>query len=206
MSLLETRIQDKNILKLIRKCLQSGIMINGVKVTNERGVPQGSPLSPLLSNIILDELDKELERRGHRFCRYADDCNAYVKSRKAGIRLKKSITEFIEKKLKLKVNEEKSAVDRPWRRKFLGFSFTYGPNPRIRISKESLKAAKQKIREITVSFKTHANRRENKEAECVSDRMVQLLRIGRDTQPIQESRRVDSSAASDVQLETMEEG
>jgi RNA-directed DNA polymerase len=149
MSLLETRIQDKNILKLIRKCLQSGIMINGVKVTNERGVPQGSPLSPLLSNIILDELDKELERRGHRFCRYADDCNAYVKSRKAGIRLKKSITEFIEKKLKLKVNEEKSAVDRPWRRKFLGFSFTYGPNPRIRISKESLKAAKQRIRDIT---------------------------------------------------------
>lgn len=154
MGILGKRVQDKGILKLIRKCLQSGIMMNGIKVTNERGVPQGSPLSPLLSNIILDELDKELERRGHRFCRYADDCNVYVKSRKAGIRLKESITQFIEKKLKLRVNEEKSAVDRPWRRKFLGFSFTYELTARIRIAKESVKAAKQKIRQITSRSKS----------------------------------------------------
>lgn len=149
MGLLAKRIEDKMILKLIRKYLQSGIMANGVKTGNERGVPQGGPLSPLLSNIILDELDKELEKRGHRFCRYADDCNIYVKSRKAGYRLKESITQFIEKKLRLKVNEKKSAVDRPWRRKFLGFSFTFHYDPKIRIAKESIKAAKERIREIT---------------------------------------------------------
>lgn len=154
MGLLAKRIEDKMVLKLIRKYLQSGIMGNGVKIGNERGVPQGGPLSPLLSNIILDELDKELEKRGHRFCRYADDCNIYVKSRKAGYRLKESITQFIERKLKLKVNEEKSAVDRPWERKFLGFSFTYEPTPRIRIAKESVKAAKHKIREITSRSKS----------------------------------------------------
>jgi RNA-directed DNA polymerase len=149
MGLLARKIQDKPLLKLIRGYLQSGIMENGVKVSNERGVPQGGPLSPLLSNIVLDELDKELEQRGHRFCRYADDCNIYIKSKKAGNRLKRSITEFIERKLKLKVNEKKSAVDRPWKRKFLGFSFTHHEDPKIRIAKESIQNAKQRIRKIT---------------------------------------------------------
>jgi RNA-directed DNA polymerase len=149
MGILAKRVQDKTLLKLIRRYLESGVMIGGVKVANEQGVPQGGPLSPLLANIVLDELDKELERRGHRFVRYADDCNIYVKSRRAGERVMTSITRFIENKLRLKVNMEKSAVDRPWKRKFLGFSFTWEPKPRIRVAKESLKRAKQKLKELT---------------------------------------------------------
>ncbi|TCP59905.1 group II intron reverse transcriptase/maturase, partial [Baia soyae] len=154
MSLLVKKITDKQILKLIRRYLQSGIMVNGLRVSNEQGVPQGGPLSPLLSNIMLDVLDKELEKRGHRFVRYADDCNIYVRTRKAGERVKKSVTEFIKQKLKLKVNQEKSAVDRPWKRKFLGFSFTHHHQPKIRIAKESIKRAKEKIREITSRSKS----------------------------------------------------
>ncbi|EGD52234.1 RNA-directed DNA polymerase (Reverse transcriptase) [Thermoanaerobacter ethanolicus JW 200] len=107
MSKLEKRIGDKRVLKLIRRYLESGVMINGIKVSTEEGTPQGGPLSPLLANIMLDELDKELEKRGHKFCRYADDCNIYVKSRSAGNRVMKSIKKFIESKLKLKVNEAK---------------------------------------------------------------------------------------------------
>ena len=124
MGTLAKRIEDKRLLKLIRKYLKSGIMINGIVTTSEEGTPQGGPLSPLLSNIVLDELDKELEKRGHKFVRYADDCNIYVKTKKAGNRVMDSVTSFIEGKLKLKVNLNKSAVDRPWKRKFLGFSFT----------------------------------------------------------------------------------
>ena len=123
MSLVAKVIQDKVTLKLIRKFLQAGIMENGVVSVNKEGTPQGGPLSPLLSNIMLTELDKELEKRGHRFVRYADDCTIYVKSPRAGERVKQGITEFIEKKLKLKVNEEKSAVGKPIARTFLGVSF-----------------------------------------------------------------------------------
>jgi RNA-directed DNA polymerase len=123
MSLVAKTISDKPTLKLIRRYLQSGIMENGVVTVNREGTPQGGPLSPLLSNIILNELDKELEKRGHRFVRYADDSNIYVKSQKAGERVKENITAFIEKKLKLKVNEEKSAVGKPKARIFLGVSF-----------------------------------------------------------------------------------
>lgn len=146
---LAEKIQDKRLLKLIRKYLQSGVMLNGVVVGTTEGAPQGGPLSPLLSNIVLDELDKELEKRGHRFVRYADDANIYVKTRKAGERVMQSITTFVEKKLKLKVNQEKSAVDRPWKRKFLGFSFTSNREPKIRIAKQSLIKVKQKIRNLT---------------------------------------------------------
>lgn len=149
MGLLAKQIEDKTILKLIRSYLESGIMIHGLEMASEEGVPQGGPLSPLLSNIMLNELDKELEQRGHRFVRYADDCNIYVKTKKAGHRIKESITEFIEKRLKLKVNDEKSAVDRPWKRKFLGFSFTNHTQPKIRLAKETLKKVKQKIRSYT---------------------------------------------------------
>src|SRR5690606_22392855 len=118
--LVAKKVKDKAILRIIRRYLESGVMVNGVKRDSEEGVPQGGPLSPLLSNILLDELDKELEERRHRFVRYADDCNIYVKTKKAGIRVLRSITRFLEKKLRLKVNQEKSAVDRPWKRKFLG--------------------------------------------------------------------------------------
>ena len=145
MGVLAKRIEDKRLLKLIRKYLKSGIMINGIVATSEEGTPQGGPLSPLLSNIVLDELDKELEERGHKFVRYADDCNIYVKTKKAGNRVMNSVTSFIEGKLKLKVNLNKSAVDRPWKRKFLGFSFTFHKEPKVRIAKESVKRMKNKI-------------------------------------------------------------
>ena len=119
-------MEDKRLLKLIRAFLNAGVMENGLVSPTEEGTPQGGPLSPLLSNLVLDELDRELERRGHRFVRYADDCNIYVRSERAGQRVMESLQHFITKKLKLKVNEAKSAVARPWERKFLGFSFTSG--------------------------------------------------------------------------------
>lgn len=149
MSRVARKIKDKRVLKLIRAYLQSGVMTGGVCVSSEEGTPQGGPLSPLLGNILLDDLDKELERRGLRFCRYADDCNIYVKTRRAGERVKASVTRFLEGKLKLKVNEEKSAVDWPWKRKFLGFSFTFEKETRIRLAPKSLKRVKNKIRELT---------------------------------------------------------
>ena len=149
MGVLMKRMKDMTVIKLIRKYLQAGIMINGVVHEAEEGTPQGGPLSPLLSNIILDELDKELEKRGHKFVRYADDCTIYTKSRKAGKRVMDSVTLFIETVLKLKVNREKSAVDRPWKRKFLGFSFTIHRDPKIRISNESVKRLKVNIRKLT---------------------------------------------------------
>jgi len=150
MSLLSRKVKDKRVLKLIRKYLESGIITNGVKVENEEGTPQGGPLSPLLANIMLDELDKELEKRGHRFCRYADDCNIYVKSRKAGERVMMSVTRYIEEKLKLRVNRNKSAVDRPSRRKFLGFSFyTVKGRARNFIHSKCIRKFKGKVKIIT---------------------------------------------------------
>jgi RNA-directed DNA polymerase len=150
MALVARKVKDKRVLKLIRQYLESGIMVNGLKVKNEEGTPQGGPLSPLLANIMLDELDKELEKRGHRFCRYADDCNIYVKSQKAGERVMQKVTRFLEEGLKLKVNRDKSAVDRPWRRKFLGFSFYLRKGEiRIRIHEKPVSRLKEKIREIT---------------------------------------------------------
>lgn len=154
MGKLAKTITDKRLLKLIRKYLKSGVMINGVVSDSERGTPQGGPLSPLLSNIVLDELDKELEKRGHLFVRYADDCHIYVKTPKAGRRVMDSLTAFIEEKLNLKVNRTKSCVDRPWRRKFLGFSFTSRGEPKVRIAKESIKRMKQRIKAITSRSKS----------------------------------------------------
>ena len=144
------RVEDKRLLKLIRAFLNAGVMENGLVSPSVEGTPQGGPLSPLLSNLVLDELDRELENRGHRFVRYADNCNIYVRSERAGQRVMESISHFITQKLKLKVNEAKSAVARPQERKFLGFSFTAGPNIRRAIAPKSLERFKQaKIREIT---------------------------------------------------------
>jgi RNA-directed DNA polymerase len=143
------RVEDKRLLKLIRAFLNAGVMENGLVSPSVEGTPQGGPLSPLLSNLVLDELDRELERRGHRFIRYADDCNIYVRSEQAGQRVMKSITHFITYKLKLKVNESKSAVARPQERKFLGFSFTAGPDVKRIIAPKALERFKRRAREIT---------------------------------------------------------
>ena len=143
------RVEDKRLLKLIRAFLNAGVMENGLVSPSVEGTPQGGPLSPLLSNLVLDELDRELERRGHRFVRYADDSNIYVRSEKAGQRVMESVRRFITQKLKLKVNEAKSAVARPQERKFLGFSFTAGPEVKRVIAPKALDRFKQRIREIT---------------------------------------------------------
>lgn len=148
MSRLARRISDKRVLGLIRRYLQAGMMKGGVVSPRAEGTPQGGPLSPLLSNILLDELDKELERRGHKFCRYADDCNIYVRSKAAGERVMKSVTEFLARRLRLKVNAEKSAVARPWERKFLGYSMTWHKQPRLKAAPESIRRLKAKVRAI----------------------------------------------------------
>src|SRR6516225_11747732 len=143
------RVEDKRLRKLSRAFLNAGVMENGLVSPSVEGTPQGGPLSPLLSNLVLDELDRELMRRGHRYVRYADDCNIYVRSERAGQRVMKSITRFIMQKLKLKVNETKSAVARPQERKFLGFSFTDGPEVRRVIAPKALDRFKRRVREIT---------------------------------------------------------
>ena len=149
MARIETRVSDRRLLKLIRSFLKAGVMESGLVSPVDEGTPQGGPLSPLLSNIVLDEFDRELERRGLRFARYADDCNVYVRSRRAGERVMASITRFITTKLKLKVNEQKSAVARPWERKFLGFSFTANREPKRRIAPKAVIRFKEKVRELT---------------------------------------------------------
>jgi RNA-directed DNA polymerase len=145
------RVGDKELLKLIRAFLNAGVMENGLVSPSVEGTPQGGPLSPLLSNLVLDELDRELEARGHRFVRYADDCNIYVRSERAGQRVMESVKRFITGKLKLKVNEAKSAVAKPQERKFLGFSFLVrtGKEPRRRIAPKAIDRFKERIREIT---------------------------------------------------------
>src|SRR5215813_8269982 len=149
MGLVAKRVADKRLLKLIRGFLTAGVMEGGLASPTEEGTPQGGPLSPLLSNLMLDVLDKELEKRGHCFVRYADDCNIYVCSRKAGERVMEGIERFLAKRLKLKVNKAKSAVAKPSVRKFLGFSFTVGREPRRRIAPQALTRFKARVREWT---------------------------------------------------------
>lgn len=148
MARIAKKVKDKCVLRLIRRYLRSGIMVDGVVLDREKGTPQGGPLSPLLSNIMLDALDKELEKRGLPFCRYADDCNIYVGSKRAGERVMASISAFIEAKLKLKVNCEKSAVARPWERKFLGYSFTSERKTRLRVAVASVDRFMEKARAL----------------------------------------------------------
>jgi RNA-directed DNA polymerase len=149
MAKIAERVSDKRLLKLIRAFLCAGVMESGLVSPVDEGTPQGGPLSPLLSNIVLDELDREIERRGLRFARYADDCNIYVRSSRAGTRVMESIVRFITTKLKLKVNAQKSAVARPWERKFLGFSFTSAGVPKRRIAPKAVARFKERVRELT---------------------------------------------------------
>jgi RNA-directed DNA polymerase len=169
MARIAKRVSDQRMLKLIRAFLKAGVMENGLVSPVDEGTPQGGPLSPLLSNIVLDEFDRELERRGHRFARYADDCNIYVRSRRAGERVMASITAFITTKLKLKVNQQKSAVARPWERKFLGFSFTWERQPRRRIAPKAVVRFKERVRELT-------QRTRGVSAEKMAEELSQYLR------------------------------
>ena len=148
MARLARRIKDRRVLRLIRRYLEAGMMTSGLVTPRREGTPQGGPLSPLLSNILLDELDKELERRGHQFCRYADDCNIYVRSRSAGERVLRSLTRFLEQRLRLKVNAAKSAVARPWEQKFLGYSMTWHRDPRLKVATGTVARLKEKLREL----------------------------------------------------------
>jgi RNA-directed DNA polymerase len=165
MSRVARRVQDERILKLIRRYLEAGMMSEGVVSARTEGTPQGGPLSPLLSNILLTDLDRELERRGHRFCRYADDCNIYVKSEVAGQHAMAAITDYLERKLKLQVNRDKSAVARPWQRKFLGYSVTMHKQARLKIGDSSLKRLKDRVREIVVG---NASRNLGKTSEALN--------------------------------------
>jgi RNA-directed DNA polymerase len=150
LSRVRRRVQDRRVLTLIHRFLKAGVRtLEGSVEPTAEGTPQGGPLSPLLANLLLDELDKERERRGHRFTRYADDANIYVRSQQAGERVMASVTRFLERKLRLKVNETKSAVDRPWNRTFLGFTFTRRQSHRRQVSEKALKAFKAKVRELT---------------------------------------------------------
>jgi RNA-directed DNA polymerase len=146
MSRVARRVKDKKVLLLIRRFLQAGMMEGGLVSPRAEGTPQGGPLSPLLSNILLDELDKELERRGHRFVRYADDCNIYVRSKRSGERVLDSVERFVTKRLRLRVNRDKSAVNRPWNRKFLGYTVTMNRRPKLRVAPQSVKRLKAKLR------------------------------------------------------------
>ena len=148
MARVERKVKDRRVLKLIRRYLEAGMMEGGVASARTEGTSQGGPLSPLLSSILLDDLDRELERRGHRFCRYADDCNIYVGSKQTGQRVMSAITAFLERKLKLKVNADKSAVARPWERKFLGYSLTWHKKPKLKIAPQSRKRLAEKIRQM----------------------------------------------------------
>lgn len=149
MSRMARKVKDKRVLLLIRRYLQAGLFEGGVISARTEGTPQGGPLSPLLSNILLDELDKELEKRGHFFCRYADDANVYVRTRRSGERVMSSLTKFLETRLKLTVNQNKSAVDRPWNRQFLGYGMTNHRTPQIKVGGKSLDRLKSKLREFS---------------------------------------------------------
>jgi RNA-directed DNA polymerase len=166
MARLARHIADKRLLRITRRFLQAGMMQNGVCTRRDEGTPQGGPLSPLLANLLLDDLDKELERRGHAFCRYADDCNIYVASQTAGERVMASVTRFLEKKLKLRVNPKKSAVAKTTKRKFLGYRIL--PGGRLGIAPESLKRMKDRVRKIT-------RRNRPVRLECVIEELNRFL-------------------------------
>lgn len=168
MGRLAKKIADKRMLKILRGFLNAGMMVNGVVVDREDGTPQGGPLSPLLGNVLLDEIDKILEARGHRFVRYADDCNVYVRSEKAGLRVMDTMRKELTK-LRLRINEAKSAVDRPWNRRFLGFTFRGSRNARRRVSPRAIEKAKDRIRELT-------NRNRGASMATVVKELTQYLR------------------------------
>ena len=179
MGLVAKRVSDKRILKLIRRFLTAGVLIDGLVGPTEEGTPQGGPLSPLLSNLMLDVLDKELEKRGHRFVRYADDCNIYVRSQRAGERVLAGIEQFLAKRLKLKVNKAKSAVAAPRARKFLGFSFTIGASVKRRLAPQTVALPSEGAGTDAPDPRPQP-RADHRRTVALSQRMARLLRLLRD--------------------------
>jgi RNA-directed DNA polymerase len=176
MSRVAREVKDQRILKLIRSYLQAGMMEGGVVTARTEGTPQGGPLSPLLSNILLTDLDRELERRGHHFCRYADDCNIYVRSRRAGERVLASMTRFLETQLKLRVNQEKSAVDRPWKRVFLGYTVCQRKyNVRLKVASKSVLRLKGKLKMLVPIWQRSLHRDDHCHTDTETSGLGQLL-------------------------------
>ena len=204
MGLVAQRVADKRLLKLIRSFLTAGVLDGGLVGPTTEGTPQGGPLSPLLSNRMLDVLDKELENRGHRFVRYADDCNIYVRSRRAGERVMASVTRFLARRLKLKVNAHKSAVDRPAVRAFLGFSFTAGRAAKRRIAPQALVRFKARVREMTRGTKSVSLARLATELSRLPRRVAGLLRLLRDPFGTAAPRPMGQTAASRHRLAAVE--
>ena len=199
------RISDKRLLRLIRAYLNAGVMEDGLVSPTDEGVPQGGPLSPLLSNLVLDEFDRELTRRGLRFCRYADDCNIYVRSRRSGERVMASVCRFLTTRLQLKVNESKSAVARSGERKFLGFTISNDAEPTRQIAAKALQKFKERIRELTMSDARRQSAAVDRASGAIPDRLARLLRLLPDADRAAEPRRLDSSPITHVYLATVEE-
>ncbi len=204
MAAIARRVSDKRMLKLIRAFLESGVMENGLVSPVEEGTPQGGPLSPLLSNLVLDELDRELERRRHRFVRYADDCNIYVASERAGKRVMQSVTSFLRRRLKLKVNESKSAVARPQERKFLGFSFTSGTRPKRRIAPKALLRCKRKSPGTDATDTGHQSGADDEGTRQLLTWLEELLRLLPDALGAAKAGAMDATQVAIRDLEAME--
>ena len=198
------RVEDKRVLKLIRALLNAGVMENGLVNSSEEGTPQGGPLSPLLSNLMLDDLDRELERRGLRFVRYADDCNIYVRSRRAGERVMQNVTRFITGKLKLKVNESKSAVARPAERKFLGFSFTSGRAAEAAHCAEIAAAVQEAHSGTDETEPGRQSGANGRTASSLSDGLARLLRLLPDAVGASRPGLVDTQATPLLPVEAVE--
>ena len=205
LSQLAREIGDKRVLKLIRAYLSAGILRYGLVSAPTEGTPQGSPLSPFLSNVVLDELDQELERRGHRFVRYADDCNIYVRSRRAGERVMASVSRFVSQRLKLRVNREKSAVDVPQKRKFLGFTFTGGRRPNQRkIAPESIQRFRSRVRRLTRRNRGISLEQRVDELSRYPPGLDWILWVRRKPLGPAESGQLDSSSPAQRPMETVE--
>ena len=196
MARLARRIEDKRILLLIRRYLQAGAMEEGLATQRTQGTPQGGPLSPLLSNILLDELDRELERRGHAFVRYADDCNIYVRSERAGHRVLASIEGFLNERLRLTVNQEKSAVDHAWNRTFLGYRFSSHREPRLRIAPESLQRFREKTPRLVAKRTRQKPQADHPRHQPADTGVDGLLPSGRNPVHLSGTGRVDSAQAA----------
>jgi group II intron reverse transcriptase/maturase len=203
MGLVTKRVGDHRVRRLIRGYLTAGVLADGLVGPTDEGTPQGGPLSPLLSNLMLDGLDKELERRGHRFVRYADDCNIYVQSQRAGERVMASVEQFLTRRLKLKVNTAKSAVARPEARQFLGFSFTSGAEPRRRIAPQALARFTSRVRALTRRTAGVSLQQSHRPAVDLSDGLVRLFRVLSDARTAAQSGGVGATAVAMPCLDAM---